>query len=72
MIAGYGAQVRKWAQIATNSMGMVSNVLNDVLFLSKIEEGKVILHKQPFNVAAMMEEITFMFSEQVRTVKSSQ
>ena len=33
---------RKWAQIAINTMGMVSNVLNDVLFLSKIEAGKVI------------------------------
>jgi signal transduction histidine kinase/tetratricopeptide (TPR) repeat protein len=59
-------KVRKWAQIASNSMGMVSNVLNDVLFLSKIEEGKVILHKQPFSVAAMIEEVTFMFTEMAK------
>eukprot|EP01052_Picozoa_sp_SAG31_P018073 SAG31_NODE_1264_length_9071_cov_17.828132_4_plen_1309_part_00 len=55
---------RKWAQIAINTMGMVSNVLNDVLFLSKIEEGKVTLHKHSFSITAMIEEITFMFSEQ--------
>ena len=55
---------RKWAQIAINTMGMVSNVLNDVLFLSKIEEGKVTLHKHSFSITAMIEEMTFMFSEQ--------
>lgn len=57
---------RKWAQIAINTMGMVSNVLNDVLFLSKIEAGKVILHKSPFSVAEMLEETAFMFSEQAK------
>jgi CheY-like chemotaxis protein len=60
------ARERKWAQIAINTMGMVSNVLNDVLFLSKIEAGKVILHKSPFSVAEMLEETAFMFSEQAK------
>ena len=57
---------RKWAQIAINTMAMVSNVLNDVLFLSKIEAGKIVLHKSPFSVAAMLEETAFMFSEQAK------
>ncbi len=60
------ARERKWAQIAINTMGMVSNVLNDVLFLSKIEAGKVILHKSPFSVSEMLEETAFMFSEQAK------
>ena len=55
---------KRWAQIAINTMGMVSNVLNDVLFLSKIEEGKVTLNKHSFSMTGMIEEMSFMFSEQ--------
>ena len=57
---------RKWAQIAINTMAMVSNVLNDVLELTKYEAGKIVLHKSPFSVAAMLEETAFMFSEQAK------
>ena len=68
MIAGSVkvAQEQKWALIALNSMGMVSNVLNDVLFLTKIEEGRVVMHKQTFSVLGMAEEMRFMFSEQAK------
>merc|ERR1719473_1593567 len=45
-------------------MGMVRNVLDDVLLLSKIEEGKIKFSKVSFGLIPWLEELELMFSEQ--------
>lgn len=55
---------QRYSKIARSSMGMVRNVLDDVLLLSKIEEGKVSVHKEPFDIEPWLEELQLMFSGQ--------
>lgn len=54
----------KYSRIARSSMGMVRNVLDDVLLLSKIEEGKIKFSKVSFGLIPWLEELELMFSEQ--------
>jgi len=56
----------KYSRIARSSMGMVRNVLDDVLLLSKIEEGKIKFKKIAFSLVSWLEELELMFSEQAR------
>ena len=58
----------KYSRIARSSMGMVRNVLDDVLLLSKIEEGRIKFSKVAFGLVPWLEELEEMFSEQA-TVK---
>merc|ERR550537_7644 len=45
---------------------MVRNVLDDVLLLSKIEEGKIKFSKIAFSLVPWLEELELMFSEQAQ------
>ena len=54
----------KYSRIARSAMGMVRNVLDDVLLLSKIEEGRIKFSKISFGLVPWLEELELMFSEQ--------
>ena len=54
---------KEWVSMAEMSAEMVSNVLNDVLCLSKIEEGNLELHKELFTLADAVQSVRFMFIE---------
>lgn len=55
---------KEWVKMAMASSKMISSVLDEVLSLSKIEEGNLTFHKSWFNIAAAIEEVRFMFIEE--------
>ena len=55
---------KEWVAMAMASSNMVSNVLNDVLSLNKIEEGHLELKCGWFSIVGAIEEVKFMFSEE--------
>ena len=55
---------KEWVAMAMASSNMVSNVLNDVLSLNKIEEGHLDLKCGWFSIVSAIEEVKFMFNEE--------
>jgi CheY-like chemotaxis protein/signal transduction histidine kinase len=55
---------KEWVAMAMASSNMVSNVLNDVLSLNKIEEGHLDLKCGWFSIVGAIEEVKFMFNEE--------
>eukprot|EP01052_Picozoa_sp_SAG31_P045704 SAG31_NODE_8456_length_1447_cov_1.750742_1_plen_170_part_10 len=55
---------KEWVKMAMASSKMISSVLDEVLSLSKIEEGNLTFHKSWFSLANAIEEVRFMFSEE--------
>ena len=55
---------KEWVAMAMASSNMVSNVLNDVLSLNKIEEGHLDLKCGWFSIRSAIEEVKFMFNEE--------
>jgi len=56
----------RWASVAQRSTLAMESVLNDVLLLSKLEEGKVVMTKEGFLVEQLVDEVVFMFSGQAK------
>ncbi len=49
---------REWGQIAHRSLEELLNLINDILDISKVESGHMVLEKTPFNLQSNVKEIT--------------
>lgn len=52
------SQQRHWAEVIQQSAEVLLDVINDVLDLSKIEAGQLVLEKVPFDLHAALEKVT--------------
>ena len=59
---------KRWSSMAMSTMGMVTTVLNDVLYLSKIEDGKVPLEIELFNLGTLPQGTLGLDAAQTRTI----
>ena len=55
---------KEWVKMAMASSKMISNVLDEVLNLSKIEEGNLKFRKSWISIVTAVEEVRFMFTEE--------
>jgi len=51
-------QQREWAQIAHQSLEELLNLINDILDISKVESGHMVLEKTPFDLQANIKAVT--------------
>ncbi len=58
MDSGLSRQQREWAEIARQSGENLLEIINDILDLSKIEAGELVIESTPFNLHATIEAIT--------------
>ncbi len=59
-------QIKEWLRKSNSTANYLLSLVNDVLDMSKLQEGKVDLMKEPFSVDAMIEEIYAMQVDNIR------
>lgn len=59
-------QTRGYLEKIGESAGHLLHLINDILDMSRIESGRMTLHKEEFNLSAMLDQITTMVQSQCR------
>jgi len=57
---------RKYVKSLKSSSGILLNILNDLLDISKIEAGKMVLKYQPIDTSDLVEKLSTLYSEQAK------
>jgi len=55
-------EIRSSLQIIKNEANSLNNIINDILDLSKIEAGKLILEEIPFDLRALLDEVSAIYA----------
>ncbi|GIV19895.1 MAG: hypothetical protein KatS3mg023_1646 [Armatimonadota bacterium] len=56
-----GAEQREYLSLIRGSANTLMGIINDILDLSKIESGRMMLHPEPFDPVQMVEEVAALF-----------
>lgn len=60
------ADQRELLNIISNSVGSLGNIINNILDLSKLENQKLLIETVPFDIAALVTELTSLMSIEAR------
>ena len=64
---GQRGQIKEWLRKSQSTANYLLSLVNDVLDMSKLQAGKVDLISEPFLVSAMVDEITAMQADNIRS-----
>lgn len=64
---GYRGQIREWLRKSHSTANYLLSLVNDVLDMSKLQAGKVDIIEEPMLVSAMIDEITAMQADNIKS-----